>query len=51
MKKFNDNKQIQLKLINQVMKSIFELPDEELYSLYKGLQFELEKRGVLKCSK
>ena len=46
-KKFNDNKQKQLQLINLVMKSIFKLPDYELSKFYLEIEKELKKRGVL----
>lgn len=48
MKKiYNDNKQKQLQLLNQVMKAIFKLPNEELLTFYKNIEEELKKRGVL----
>lgn len=46
-KKFNDNKQKQIQIINQVMKAIFKLPNEELLTFYKNMEEELKKRGVL----
>ena len=46
-KKFNDNKQKQIQIINQVMKAIFKLPNEELLTFYKNIEEELKKRGVL----
>lgn len=48
MKKvFRDNLALQEKLINQVFKSIFKLPNDELFTLYNSIGDELKKRGVL----